>query len=311
MVDFSALKKNSGKASLEKLANDFAKQNDKGGGSTDDRFWYPNVDKSGNGYSVIRFLPAAGTEKVPFVRVFSHGFKGPTGLWYIENSLTTIGHPDPVSELNSVLWNQSDDDNSEGRKQARAQKRKLAYISNILVIEDKLNPENNGKVKLFKYGKKIFDKLNAAMNPEFEDEEPMNPFDLWNGANFKLKIRMVEGYRNYDKSEFSDRSPLDTDDSVLESIWKQEYELQPFLAPSNFKSYDELKKKLNKVLGKNGDGTIAPAAARQVNAEREERKSREDVPFEPTRTFNQARASSDQDESQDDEDIKFFQGLGR
>jgi hypothetical protein len=248
MVDFSKLKASSGKLSLEKISQEIAKMNAPTEGGQDNRFWYPNVDKVGNGYAVIRFLPAPGDEPVPFVRVWEHGFKGPTGQWYIEKSLTTIGKPDPVSEINSKLWNMSEDDNSPTRKQARDQKRKLVYISNIYVIEDKANPENNGKVFLFKFGKKIFDKINEAMNPQFADEDALNPFDLWDGANFKLKIRNVEGYRNYDKSEFASPSPLFNDDEELEAVWKQEHSLQAFLSESNFKSYEELKKRLELVL---------------------------------------------------------------
>jgi len=249
MVDFATLKRNRNNE-LNKLADQIKKvTTNETTSSSDDRMWYPDVDKTGNGYAVIRFLPAPGNEDVPFVRVWNHGFKGPSGLWYIENSLTTIGQNDPVSEYNSQLWNSTTDDNSPARKQARDQKRKLSYISNIYVVKDPANPQNEGKVKLFKYGKKIFDKLNEAMNPQFDDEKPLNPFDMWEGANFKIKIRNVEGYRNYDKSEFDSRSPLMNDDEKLEKIWQSEYSLQEFLNPSNYKDYDTLKKKLNTVLG--------------------------------------------------------------
>lgn len=245
MVDFAKLKANSGKKSLEELNAKITKvagnQESKSG---DDRFWYPSVDKAGNGYAVIRFLPAPQNEDVPFVRIFDHGFQGPGG-WYIEKSLTTLGKPDPVSEYNSKLWNSGIEANKEI---ARKQKRRLHFISNIYVIHDSSNPENEGKVFLFKYGKKLFDKLNEAMNPQFADEEAINPFDLWAGANFKLKIRNVEGYRNYDKSEFDKQKPLLSDDDELEAIWKKEYSLQEFLDPKNFKSYEELKERLNKVL---------------------------------------------------------------
>lgn len=245
MVDFAKLKANSGKKSLEELNSKLSKvsgnQESKG---SDDRFWYPNVDKAGNGYAVIRFLPAPQNEDVPFIRMFDHGFQGPGG-WYIEKSLTTLGKPDPLSEYNSKLWNSGVEANKEI---ARKQKRRLHFISNIYIVHDSSNPENEGKVFLFKYGKKIFDKLNEAMNPQFADEEAINPFDLWAGANFKLKIRNVEGYRNYDKSEFDKSKPLLSDDDELEAIWKKEYSLQEFLDPKNFKSYEELKERLNKVL---------------------------------------------------------------
>jgi hypothetical protein len=217
-------------------------------GGADTRFWQPEVDKSGAGQAIIRFLPAPKGEDIPWVRIFNHGFQGPGG-WYIENSLTTLNKKDPVSEYNSMLWNRGDD---AGKEQARKQKRRLLYISNVYVIQDKAHPENEGQVKLFRYGKKIFDKLNEAMNPEFEDEKPLNPFDLWEGASFILKIRNVDGYRNYDKSVFGEAGPLLADDSKLEGIWNSEYKLQEFSDPSKFKTYDELKEKLDKVLALSG-----------------------------------------------------------
>jgi len=211
----------------------------------DDRFWKPEIDKSGNGFAVIRFLPPVDGEDVPWARVFNHGFQGPTGLWYIENSLTTLGKKDPVSEYNSQLWNSGIEANKEV---ARKQKRRLTYISNIYVVTDSKNPQNEGKVFLYKFGKKIFDKINDVMNPEFEDESPVNPFDLWEGANFKLKIRQVEGYRNYDKSEFDKGTQLVEDETELEKIWKAQYALTEFTGDDQFKSYDELKARLDSVL---------------------------------------------------------------
>jgi gp32 DNA binding protein like len=248
-MDFATLKK-SRSSELEKLAEQLKKVNNTEGNTADDRFWYPDVDKAGNGYAIIRFLPPPGEEESPFVRIWNHAFKGKTtGLWYIENSLTTLGKSDPVVDYNTKLWNSTTDDNSPARKQARDQKRKLTYISNVYVVSDPAKPQNEGKVFLFKYGKKIFDKLNEAMFPQFADEKPLNPFDMWDGANFKIKIRQVEGYRNYDKSEFADRGPLLNDDDALEKIWKSTYSLQAFLDPKNFKDYDTLKEKLNNVLG--------------------------------------------------------------
>ena len=311
MTDFTAMRKNSGKASLEKLTNVLSKLNTKQSNDSvkDTRFWYPNVDKAGNGYAVIRFLPSPGDEDVPFVRMFEHGFKGPAGQWYIENSLTTIGKQDPVGEYNSILWNVSSDDNSPSRKQARAQKRKLGFISNILVIEDKLNPENQGKVVLFKYGKKIFDKLNEVMNPQFDDEDPMNPFDFWSGANFKIKIRNVEGYRNYDKSEFSPAGPLFEDDSKMETIWKQEHSLQAFLDPSNFKSYEELKTKLDRVLGLNESGRTTPAVARVMESNRPKAEDEEEVPWARSKEERSAPAKAAASADEEDDDMKFFKKL--
>lgn len=244
-TSFSDLKRSAG-SNLDRLTNELEKLSKPSGGNSnkDDRFWSIQADKAGNGYAVIRFLPAPPNEDMPFVRMWHHGFQGPGG-WYIENSLSTIGKPDPVGEMNSKLWNSGVDSDKET---VRKQKRQLTFYSNIYVVKDPANPENEGKVFLFKYGKRIFDKINDMMNPQFEDEKPVNPFDLWTGADFKLKIRKVEGYRNYDKSEFSEPAPLLDDDNALERIWQSQYSLQEIISPKNFKSYDELKERLNKVL---------------------------------------------------------------
>lgn len=244
--DFSSLKQSS-RSTFSKLNEEITKlvtpQTSKP--QEDDRFWYPSVDKAGNGYAVIRFLPQPAGEDVPFVRIFNHAFQGPGGQWLIDNCLTTLGEKCPVCEHNSALWATGVRENQE---KVRKQKRKLSFISNIYIVKDPSNPENEGKVMLYKFGKKIFDKLNAAMNPEFEDEQPLNPFDLWTGANFKLKIRKVEGYQNYDKSEFEEPSALLDDDDELEAIWKREHALQPFVDRAKFKSYGDLKARLGRVL---------------------------------------------------------------
>ena len=223
----------------------------------DERIWKCERDKTGNGYAVIRFLPATTGEKLPWVKLWTHGFKGPGG-WYIENSLTTpregypSGSDDPVSKANTALWNSGIESD---KNIARERKRKLSYYSNILVLEDSANAENEGKVFLFRYGKKIFEKIESVMNPEFKDEEPMNPFDFWSGANFKLKIRQVDGFANYDKSEFASPSPLyDGDDAKLENVWKQQHSLQGVLAPENFKSYQELEARFNTVIARDTGG---------------------------------------------------------
>jgi len=216
----------------------------------DERLWKPTMDKSGNGYAVIRFLPACEGEDLPWAKVWNHAFQGPTGQWFIENSLTTLGNNDPVSEYNSKLWNSGVESDKEI---ARKQKRKLQYFANIYVVSDSANPLNEGKVFLYRFGKKIFDKVMEAMQPAFEDESAINPFDFWNGANFKLKLRKVDGYWNYDKSEFEGASALSEDDDVLEGIYKKQYPLVEFTAASNFKSYDELKTRLDMVLS----GTVA------------------------------------------------------
>jgi hypothetical protein len=261
MSSFANLKRNS--SSFEKLTKAIeSTQSTAEAGSRDDtRFWQPEVDKAGNGMAVIRFLPAPaadGDDALPWVRVFSHGFQGPGG-WLIDNCLTTVGEKCPVCEHNSVLWNSGIEANKEI---VRKQKRKLNYIANVLVVSDPKHPENEGQVKLFKFGKKIFDKITEAMNPDFEDETPVNPFDLWEGANFKLKIRNVEGYRNYDKSEFDKQEALfDGDDEKLEKLWKSEYSLKDFTDKKHFKSFDQLKGRLDKVLGFQGSITSVKSKA--------------------------------------------------
>ena len=255
----------------------------------DDRFWNPTIDKSGNGYAIIRFLPTLAGEDYPWVSYFDHGFQGPSGLWYIENDLTSIGKEDPCSEYNSILWNSGLEVNKE---QVRKQKRRLHYVSNIYVVSDAANPDNEGKVVLYKYGKKIFQKLNEVMNTQFEDETPINPFDFWEGADFKLKIRNVEGYRNYDKSEFAEPAPLFGDDKKLEEVFNKQHSLKAFLEPSNFKSYEELETKLKKVLQLENDNTP---------------KQKADAP-EPTQTRrsvdeDQVKSQPKKPSSTDDDDV--------
>ena len=263
-MSLDALKRNSDQISKLLQAAEAA------GGTTeqksygDDRIWKPTVDKAGNGYAVLRFLPPPSGEELPWVRYWDHGFKGPTGLWYIETSLTSIGQQDPVSEMNSRLWNSGNDDD---KATVRERKRRLNYVANVLVISDPSNPQNEGKVMLYKFGKKIFDKIMDVMQPQFQDESPVNPFDFWKGADFKLKIRNVEGYRNYDKSEFSDMSSLfEADETKLEHIYSQVYSLTEFTDPKNYKTYDELKSKLMRVLGEETmDGPMSMKQEAQMN----------------------------------------------
>jgi len=230
----------------------------------DERQWKPTVDKAGNGYAVLRFLPASGTE-VPWVRYWDHGFKGPTGQWYIEKSLTSIGQQDPVSEMNSKLWNTG---REEDKQLVRDRKRRLHYVANVYVVSDPSAPQNEGKVFLFTFGKKIFDKIMDVMQPQFPDEKPVNPFDFWDGANFNLKIRNVEGYRNYDKSEFASPSTfLDGDDSQLEAIYNTMYDLNEFTDAKNYKTYEELSVKLANVLGEAAPRTVKQEVAVDTVAE--------------------------------------------
>lgn len=303
MSNFASLKKTS--ADIGRLTKEIEKINaPQTERAEDNRFWTLSRDKAGNGSAVIRFLPAPavdGDDSLPWVRYFDHGFKGPSGKWYIENSLTTIGQKDPVSEYNSALWNASSDDASWQRKQARDQKRRLHYIANIQVLKDSSNPENEGKVFLFKFGKKIFDKITLAMNPQYPDDPAMNPFDLWNGANFKLRTRMVAGYLNYDQSTFESPSALSDSDAELEKIWKSEYSLKEFVDPKNFKSYDELKKRLTEVLGSTVSSVgavndqITDSVTQKPSFESSKpRKSVEDTPPFDTET---------------DEDLDYFKSL--
>jgi len=244
-MSFSDLKKQSSLGSLtQKLVKEVEKMNTTSGGA-DERLWKPEVDKTGNGYAVIRFLPAPEGEDIPWAKMYSHAFQGPGG-WYIENSLTTTGGKDPVSEHNRELWNSG---NESDKDVVRRQKRKLSYYANIYVVKDPTNPQNEGGVFLYKFGKKIFDKIMEAMQPEFEDESPINPFDFWQGANFKLKIVKKDGYWNYDKSEFDKVSPLLDDEDALEALWKKQYSLVALTAADQFKSYDDLQKRLKYVLG--------------------------------------------------------------
>jgi hypothetical protein len=244
-MSFADLKKQSSLGSLTaKLVKEVEKVNNTGGGS-DERLWKPEMDKTGNGFAVIRFLPAPENEDLPWVKLYSHAFQGPGG-WYIENSLTTLNQKDPVSEYNRELWNSGSDADKET---VRKQKRKLSFYSNIYVVKDPTNPQNEGRVFLYKYGKKIFDKVMEAMQPEFEDETPINPFDFWQGANFKLKIVKKDGYWNYDKSEFDRVTPILDDDDALEAVWKKQYSLQAVIGADQFKSYEDLEKRLKYVLG--------------------------------------------------------------
>ena len=298
-MSLSTLKKTN---SLDKLLNAVETENkpQEKKSYVDERLWKPVLDKTGNGYAVIRFLPAVKGEDLPWAKVWNHAFQGPTGQWYIENSLTTLGNNDPVSELNSAYWNSGVESDKEI---ARRQKRKLQYFSNIYVVSDPKNPENEGKVFLFRFGKKIFDKCMETMQPAFEDETPVNPFDFWEGANFKLKIRKVDGYWNYDKSEFEAPSPLFDNDDAIEEVWKQQYALNEFTAPTNFKSYDELKTRLDMVLA--GTTTVGNVTT-LMEDEPVENTVSVDTVEEPVPTSSTVTISSTDEE---DDTMDYFQKL--
>ena len=308
-MSFANLKKQSSLGSLTaKLVKEVEKQNNTGGGG-DDRLWKPEMDKTGNGYAVIRFLPAPDGEDLPWVKLYSHAFQGPGG-WYIENSLTTTGGKDPVSEYNRELWNSGIDADKDT---VRKQKRKLSFYANIYVVQDKANPQNEGKVFLYKFGKKIFDKIMEAMQPEYEDETAINPFDFWQGANFKLKLKKVAGYWNYDSSEFAAPSPLLDDDDALEALWKKQYSLQALVAPDQFKSYEDLEKRLKMVLGQKQ----APARYDEETADEDNNRgsytpdfnSRDIKPVPPNLKEELNNLSPTKTDEDEDDALSYFQKL--
>ena len=315
-MGFADLKKQSRMGSLtEKLVKQVEKMNSGGSNKDDDRFWKPVMDKSGVGSAVIRFLPAPEGSELPWVQVWSHAFQGPGG-WLIDNCLTTIGGTCPVCEKNRVLWNSGSDADKE---EARKQKRKLSYYANIYVVKDPANPQNEGKVFLYKFGKKIFDKIMGAMQPEFDDDEPINPFDFWEGANFKLKLKKVAGYWNYDSSEFARPSALlEGDDDELENLYNDLHDLQAFVAPTEFKSYEDLKKRLDFTLGLKGPRRMQDqeTVEEEQQWERERRgdfsESTAPAPSMPSADFNAPditpSPSSSNDEDEDDA-LSYFQKL--
>lgn len=301
MVNFADLKKNSS-SSFDKLNNQLKSMGKPNYSNDDDKYWKPVVDKAGNGFAVLRFLPPPVNEEMPFVRLWDHGFQGPTGKWYIEKSLTTLGMPDPVSEHNSELWATGIEANKEI---VRKQKRRESYIANVYIVRDPANPSNEGKVFLYKFGKKIFEKLNDLMNPQFEGEAKVNPFDLWKGANFQLKIRKYEGYQNYDKSDFAPAGPLLEDDDQLEEIWKSEHSLKDIVDPKNFKSYEELKTKLFSTLGLDGSKRAPTSTAAEDDDEA--------MDFTPKFKERSApamdEAPSPSIDEDDDDSLSFFKNL--
>ena len=292
-MDFESLKKSSSNfdAITKALEASSEPQQSKSNNKyQDDRLWKPELDKTGNGYAVLRFLPASDGEEMPWQRVWTHAFQDKGG-WFIENSLTTLNQKDPVSEENTRLWNTGIDSDKDI---ARKRKRKLSYYANVFVVSDPKHPENEGQVKLYKFGKKIFDKITEAMQPAFEDEQAINPFDFWKGANFKLKIRKVDGYWNYDKSEFEGVTPLKESDDDIKAIWEKQYPLKPFVDPSNFKTYDELKEKLNRVI----TGTQSTATVDSV-----------DLPPQTTTAVEMPKVSESTPVSDDDDTLSYFSKL--
>jgi len=303
-MSFANLKSNSLDVSkLAQAAQEVSGVNQSKNKYEDLRFWKPTVDDNGNGFAQIRFLPAAEGQELPWVRYFDHFFKGPTGQWYVEKSLTTTGQNDPVSEHNSRLWNSGID---EDKDIARKQKRRLHYVANIMVVSDPSNPANEGKVFLYDFGKKIFDKIMDVMQPQFPGETPINPFDFWTGADFQLKIRNVAGYRNYDKSEFKSTAPLfEGDDTKLEATYNQLHDMSEFVAESSYKSYDDLKSRLEVVLGQStGTGSTVKNDLLNQTAETAPIKS-----AEPTVVSNTAPEPTIQASGSEDDTLSYFAKL--
>ena len=299
-MSFSNMKKNA-KSNIGRLTDEITKLNKGSESYKDDRFWKPELDKSSNGYAVIRFLPAPDGEDLPWARTFNHGFKGKGG-WFIENCPTTVGGKCPVCEANSELWNSGIE---KDKDVARNRKRRLSYNANIFVVSDPSNPQNEGKNFLYKFGKKIFDKVNESMNPEFEDEDAINPFDFWGGANFKLKVRKVAGFINYDKSEFESSSNLlDGDDAKLEELWKNQYSLKEFTDASNFKDYAQLKSRFESVVSGSGIATSAEEieeAQREVSSKFGTNNASDDGVAKAEKAFG--------DESKEDDALSYFEKL--
>jgi len=305
---FADLKKSRSQA-LEKLTGELSKLSNKEEGKKsyeDDRFWKPTVDKAGNGMATIRFLPSPEGEDMPWVQIFSHSIQGPTGQWLIDNCLTTINQKCPVCEHNTILWNSGIEANKEV---VRKQKRKLQYIANIYIVKDPANPENDGTVRLFKFGKKIFDKIMEAMQPEYEDETPINAFDFWQGANFKLKAKSVAGYRNYDSSEFAAVGALLDDDDAMEAIWKKQYSLTEFVAPDQFKTYEELKKRLDSVLGAKTSTRLDEEVEDEDDTRGSVRDLDDDLRSELNNLQPTRRAAVVEDDDEDSDAMSYFAKL--
>lgn len=251
----------------------------------DARYFQVTKDKAGNGVALVRFLPGKDT---PWVRYWSHSFEY-NGGWYIENSRTSLKEDDPVSEYNKLLWDSGKEEYKEFVSLKPGTKRKLNYVSNIYVIEDPANPENNGKVFLYQYGAKIYDKIKALMQPSIKTLPPVNPFNPFDGANLQIIIKKVAGYPNYDDTKFiQEGSKLGNDDEI-EKIYNQQYDLEDILKESNFKPYEKLKARLIKVLGKNAPlmeeylsnfGEVVETKKESTTPPPQKKKEEIDVPFD-------------------------------
>ena len=293
-MSFANLKRNrTDLSSLVEQAKKTAGNADGGRPAADERLWQPTRDKAGNGYAVIRFLPGLDTEGTPWVRYWDHAFKGPTGQWYIEKSLTSLGQQDPLSELNSKMWNSGIE---ADKTTVRQRKRQLRYVANVLIVSDPSAPENEGQVRLYRFGKKIFDKIMDSMQPQFPDEKPVNPFDMWEGADFTIKIRKVEGYPNYDASSFKSPSAIG-EDEAMEVLYGKQHDLSEFTDPKNYKTYDELKARLALVLGEQAPRTV------QESVSLDDEIPSFDPPAAPAASAPEASAPSMPSAAADEDDI--------
>lgn len=307
MVDFAKLKATSGAAQLQKLEAELEKLQKTDNSSGDGRFWYPQQDKAGNGFSIVRLLPAPGDEQSPWAMYYDHDFKGPSGARYYEKCLSSIGQKDPVLDLNSKLWEMSKDDKSATRMQARAQSRKQRYVSNVYVIEDRVTPENNGKVFLFRYGKKIFEKIQSAMaGDEAAEIDKMNPFDLWSGANFNIRIKTVSDFRNFDDSLFLKVKPLFNNDDEMEAVWKQTHSLKEFTDPVHYKSYEALKERMNAVLGSSPEGSHT---VQRVAHKSKAQDIGDDIPYDRFEDTSDGVKTSKNTHTEEESDLNYFQNL--
>lgn len=288
-MSFADYKKKSKLGSLtDKLVEKFNKMDESSSKDDDSRIWTPKMGKSGTGEATIRFLPGGGgKDEEAYIEVYSHAFTGTTGKWLIEKCPTTIGQPCPVCDENRTLWSNGKETVVRGNDDSPGRKRKLNYYSNVYIIDDPVNPENNGQVKLYKYGVKILDKIKMAIKPASKRKRPLEVFDMFMGADFNIVINKKGKYWNYDDSEFLDPEPLfDGDEDKLEEVYNSLYDLTELINPSTFKSKDELQARLDMVDGR----TYQP---KRVNPELEEELEEE---------YNTAKSVSSSIISNDDDD---------
>lgn len=292
-------------SNLQKVKEALDKMNKGGDSYKDGRMWTPTQDDAGNALAVIRFLPSLKADQLPWVKVYTHGFQGSTGRWYIEKCLTTIGADDPVCNYTRKLWNRGDD---EGKELARKYKRKLSYYSNVLVVNDPKHPENEGKVFLFRYGAKIFAKITSMMMPELDSDPSVDVFDPDVGANFRLRVKRVAGYANYDDSAFQAPSPISKDDKVLDGILSAAYDLGEFLKPESYKSFDELDAKFHDVLQVEGK---PETATREATWDKPEAETWDEPKAKSVRAPRAESKPAPEPVMDDDDPAKYFEQFAK